>query len=138
MAYTKPRPSIEHDIAPFWDAVQEHRFVLCRCQNCGEWYFPVASCQRCELEPFGENMRWEEASGKGTVFVFNIHKIAFDASFNDDLPYVFALIELDEGPMFGTNIVDCAPEDVAIGQRVEIFFRDFEDDVTLPLARLID
>jgi hypothetical protein len=78
-------------------------------------------------------MKWEEASGKGKIFAFNIHRRNFNPVFTT--PYVLALIELEEGPMFGTNVIDCAPEEVRIGMPVEIAFTDFEDALILPQFR---
>lgn len=138
MASHKPRPNIDEDIQPFWEGVKRHQFLLFRCKKCGAWYWPAACCRNHENEPFMGNMEWQQASGRGKVFAFNVHHWAFDPAFKDDVPYVYALIELEEGPMFGTNIVGRAPEDITIGQPVEIVFEDHPDEgYTLPKARLI-
>lgn len=138
MSLPKPRPSIDYDITPFWEGVREHRFLLLRCTICGTWYWPAAYCRmHSTAEPFAGNMQWEEASGRGRVFVFNVHHWAFDPAFADDIPYVYALIELAEGPMFGTNIL-ADPSEVTIGAPVEIVFeKDRDSDVILPKARLL-
>ena len=44
-----------------------------------------------------------------------------------DVPYVVALVELEEGVRMPTNIVDCAPEAVAAGMELEVCFRDGAD-----------
>lgn len=139
MAYNKPLPNIDEDIRPFWDGVKRHEFLLLRCKRCGAWYWPAAYCRNHDDKaPFMQDMEWVPASGKGTIFTFNIHYWAFHPGFKDEVPYVYALIEMDEGPMFGTNIVGTPPQEVRIGQRVEIFFEDYPDaDVTVPKARLI-
>ena len=129
----RPRPNINEDIRPFWDAVKERRFKLMRCQKCHEWYWPAAYCRFHENEPFKGNMAWEDASGRGKVFAFNVHRRAFTPAF--EAPYVYALIELDEGPMFGTNVIGCKPEDVKIGMPVEVVFSDVEADLILPQFR---
>jgi len=77
-------------------------------------------------------MEWADASGRGRVFAFNIHNVAFDPVFKDDIPYVYALIELDEGPMFGSNIIGCDPSEVTIGMPVEVVFEDITEEYTLP------
>ncbi|NWG76523.1 MAG: OB-fold domain-containing protein, partial [Rubrivivax sp.] len=64
-----------------------------------------------------------------------IHNVAFDPSFKDDIPYVYALIELEEGPMFGSNIVGCDPNEVRIGMPVEVAFEDITEEFTLPKFR---
>ncbi len=84
------------------------------------------------------NLHWQPASGRGRIFSFNVHHWAFHPAFKEEVPYVYALIELDEGPMFGTNVVGCRPEDVRIGQKIEIVFEDHpEEGFTLPKARLV-
>lgn len=139
MTYTKPLPNIDADIAPFWAAVRRHEFRLLRCGTCGAWYWPASYCRACEGSgAFRENMTWEQASGRGRVFAFNVHHWAFDPAFKEDVPYVYALIELAEGPMFGTNIVDRDAQDIRVGDAVEVIFRDIPGaEVTLPLARVV-
>jgi uncharacterized OB-fold protein len=132
-APTRPKPNITEDMQPFWDAVNRRRFVLMRCQKCGAWYWPAAYCRFHANEPFFGTMRWEEASGCGTVFAFNIHRRAFHPAL--EVPYVIALIELQEGPMFGSNIIDCDPENVKIGMPVQVTFSDVGDKIILPLFK---
>src|SRR3990172_4110251 len=95
-----PQPSIDEDNHAFWKAVEERRFLLMRCQQCGDWYWPAAYCRNHANKPFFGSLRWEEASGRGKVFAFNIHRKAFHPAFVNKIPYIFALIELEEGPMF--------------------------------------
>jgi len=137
MAYDKPPPNIDHESRPFWDGLREHRFLLLQCNRCGAWYWPAAYCRFHRNEPFMGEMEWRLASGRGRVFAVNIHRWAFHPSFADEIPYVYALVELDEGPMFGTNIVGCPPEAVTIGAPVEIVYEDYpEAGFTLPKMRL--
>jgi hypothetical protein len=139
VTYNKPLPNIDADNQPFWDGLKEHRFLLFRCKTCGAWYWPKAYCRNHDNEPFMANLEWTEASGNGKVFAFNIHYWAFHPGFKDDVPYAYALIELDEGPMFSTMIVDCKPEDVKVGMPVEIVYEDHpEQGFTLPKARPIE
>ena len=135
--YDKPRPNIDKDIAPFWEGIERGEFLLLQCQRCDAYYWPASYCIRHdEVAPFMEDMAWVPASGRGKVFAFNIHHWAFDPRFKDDIPYVYALIELDEGPMFGTNVVGIDPHDLKVGDEVEIFIEHYEDDdVSLPKAR---
>tara|TARA_R110000868_G_scaffold194564_4_gene440082 strand:+ start:245 stop:451 length:207 start_codon:yes stop_codon:yes gene_type:complete len=50
-----------------------------------------------------------------------------------DVPYVVALVELDEGVRMPTNIIDCLPEDVKADMRVQVAYRDVTDEITLPV-----
>lgn len=120
----KPIPVVETDTAPLWEGLKRHEFRLFRCKKCGAWYFPVAYCSKHNNEPFYGNMEWAQASGKGKVFAFLIHYKAFHQGFINDVPYVYALIELDEGPLMSSNIVECEPSQVYVGMPVEVVFED--------------
>jgi len=77
-------------------------------------------------------MEWMDASGKGKVFVFSIHYWSFHPAFKDDVPYVLALVETEEGPLIPTNIIGCDPKEVHIGMPVEVVFEDVDEQFTLP------
>jgi len=86
-------------------------------------------------------MAWEEASGSGTLFAFNRHHTAFHPGFKSEIPYIYALIELDEGPLVSTTLVgDKQPKDVYdVGQKVEVVYEDHPaEGFTLPRFRIID
>jgi uncharacterized OB-fold protein len=135
--YDKPLPNVDADSKPQWDGFKQHKFLLWHCKTCGAWYWPKAFCRNHPNEPFFGNMEWAEASGRGKVFVFNIHHWAFHPGFTEDLPYVHALIELDEGPLFGSNIVGIEPKDIHIGMPVEVVYEDITPEYSLPKFRPI-
>lgn len=135
--WNKPLPSMDQDIEPFWKSLKNHEFKLFRCKICGAWYWPPTCCINHDNEPFFGNMEWVNASGKGKVFTFNIHYRAFHPGFNEDLPYVYAMIEMEEGPLIGSNIIGCDPMEVKVGMPVEIVFEDITEEFTLPKFRPI-
>ncbi len=136
MPWNKPVPYVDADIKPFYDGLKEHKFLLFRCTKCGAWYWPAAYCRFHENEPFMGEMAWTEASGRGTVATYNVSYTAFHPGFKDDIPFVFAMVQLEEGPMFGSTIEDCKPEDVYVGMPVEVCYDDVEDlGLTLPRLR---
>ncbi len=49
------------------------------------------------------------------------------------VPYVYGLVDLDEGPRLTTNVVGCPVEDVAVGLRVQVRFEDVEGSGTVVL-----
>jgi len=134
MSWNKPLPNIDHDNRPFWEGLRRHELLVFRCKNCGASYWPAAYCRNCPAEPFFGNMEWALASGRGTVFAFNVHHFAFHPGFETDLPYIYALVTLEEGPNFGTNIVGCAPEDVHVGLPVEVVYEDVQPDEGEPFT----
>jgi uncharacterized protein len=141
MAWNKPLPNIDYDNEAFWEGLKEHRLLVWKCKVCSAAYWPKAYCQNHENEPFAANCEWAEASGRGKIFAFNIHEWAFHPGFKDEVPYVYALIELDEGPLISSRLVgDNQPTDVhSVGQRVEIVYEDHPNEgFTLPKFRIID
>ena len=54
------------------------------------------------------------------------------------MPYVVALIELDEGARMMSNIVTDDPDGVRIGERVEVFFDPVNEELTMPKFRRLD
>jgi uncharacterized protein len=139
--WKKPRPQIDHDNEAFWAGLTEHKLLLWRCKTCGAWYWPKTYCRYHDNEPFAANMAWTEAKGTGKLFAFNRHHTAFHPGFKDEIPYVYALIELDEGPLISSTLVgDKMPRDVYdVGQRVEIVYEHHpRDGFTLPRFRILD
>jgi uncharacterized OB-fold protein len=139
--WRKPLPQIDHDNEGFWTGLKNHKLLLWRCKTCGAWYWPKAYCRNHDNEPFAANMAWAEAKGTGKLFAFNRHHVAFHPAFKNDIPYVYALVELDEGPLISSTLVgDKMPRDVYdVGQRVEIAYEDHpRDGFTLPRFRIID
>ena len=115
-----PAPQPNPETQAFWDATAEGRLVLPRCDDCGTviWY-PKLLCPSCH----STSVSWFDATGRGTVYSFTVcHRAAH--AYRDALPYVIAYVELDEGPRVLTNIVDCEPDAVRIGQPVEVVFHD--------------
>jgi acetyl-CoA acetyltransferase len=73
-----------------------------------------------------------EVSGRATVVGYTINQHQWHPAFTP--PYVVANVALDEDSTvrLTTNIVDCEPDDVHVGQRVAVHFEQ-HDDVWLPL-----
>jgi len=78
-------------------------------------------------------VEWVTASGRGTVYSRTIIRQNPSRSFSHLLPFVVALVDLDEGPRLMTNIVGCIPEDVRIGDRVRVRFEAVSEAAALPL-----
>jgi uncharacterized OB-fold protein len=55
--------------------------------------------------------------------------------FRDELPYVIAMVDLEEGPRVFGNVTDCAAEDVTVGMPVEVWFTKADDDIGIPSWR---
>jgi uncharacterized OB-fold protein len=116
---TRPLPRPNSLTQPFWDATKEGRLVVQRCTSCSAFVWtPQIACREC----LAETLEWTEVSGKGKVYTFVvIHHAAIPAF---KAPYTIAVVELDEGPRFFTDLVDVDPADVHIDMPVEVAFED--------------
>ncbi|HSR55089.1 MAG TPA: Zn-ribbon domain-containing OB-fold protein [Alphaproteobacteria bacterium] len=127
--YAKPLPIPAPESEPFWNAAREHRLKIQKCVSCGHHRFPPAAhCPEC----LSADHEWVEASGKGRVFSFVTFQRLYNKGWEGEIPYVVALIELDEGPRLLSNVTGIAPEDVKCDMPVRVVFDDVTDDVTLP------
>ena len=71
------------------------------------------------------------ASGSGKVYSFvTVHESLRGSGF--DVPYVVAIIELDEGPHVLSNVEGVPMERVRIGMPVQVFFEQITDEIALP------
>lgn len=66
-------------------------------------------------------------SGTGTIYSFSI-MYNVPHGFEEQKPYVIAIVHLDEGPMVTAQLTDINHEDVAIGQRVEMVTRKLREE----------
>jgi uncharacterized OB-fold protein len=129
--YTKPLPVVSPENKPFWDALREHRFVAPRCRDCGNFgWIPYIACRTC----LSTDLEWVELSGRATVYSYSIvHR--GPGAFNDDVPYVLVLAELEERPrpmLVLAQLVDSPLDEVRIGMPIRVAYTDIEgEDVTL-------
>ena len=114
--------------APFWEGCKQHVFLVHRCMVCGRAYWPASTC----IDHGSSAMEWQPASGRAEVFTYTVVHHAYDRSMADKLPYAAAVVKLDEGPFFHTDILDCAADDVHIGMRVRVIFESLDDDTVIP------
>jgi hypothetical protein len=127
--YAKPLPRIDEESKGFWEACRRHELYIQRCTDCGAArYYPRALCPTC----LSDAVEWLRCGGRGIVYTFTVTYQNQAPGFRDELPYVMAYVELDEGVRMLTNIVGCAPDAVRIGLPVEVVFEDATATVTLP------
>ena len=124
----RARPAKDRISAPYWDATLRGELLIQRCPACGHaQHYPRAVCTEC-----GETPEWERASGRGTVHTFTVIRQNHAKPFRELLPYVVAMVALDEGPMLMGNVVGCELDDVRIDLPVEVVFETVLDDDGAP------
>jgi uncharacterized OB-fold protein len=129
MRFDLPTPDLETQ--PYWDAAKEGKLLIKRCSACGRAHFyPRPFCPHC----WSDDVEWEEASGRATLYTFSIIRRNDLPPFPDRVPYVAAVVDLEEGPRMMTNVEGCDPEEVEIGMDLMVAFRE-EDDFAIPVFR---
>ena len=106
-----PAPAQSLESKPFWDAARDGRFLIKRCQACGEphWY-PRNLCPFC----FSSDTVWQESPGEGVIYTFSVMRR------NTTTPFAIGYVTLDEGVSLLTNFVECDLDALSIGQRVKL------------------
>lgn len=115
----KPLPKITPGAELFWDYCRGEKLVLPFCNQCAAFfYYPRTWCPSC----FNQDLHWKPVSGRGVVHSFSVIHQSPMPSFDADVPYVLAIIELAEGPRMLTNIVNCDVNAVVVDMPVNVVF----------------
>jgi uncharacterized OB-fold protein len=117
-----PQPRPDEDTLGFWEATATGKLAICRCQECGVWLHPpLERCRSC-----AGATAFQPVAGLGEVHSFIVVRQPSVAGYLDAVPYVVALVELDEqaGLRLPARLVDVDPEHVAIGMRVRARIED--------------
>lgn len=125
-------PTPDADTQPFWDGARAGSLMIQRCDACGRAYFyPRPFCPRC----WSDEVRWERASGRATLYTYSIVHQNDLPPWPERVPYVAAVVDLEEGPRMMTNVVDCPFENVQVGMALEVVFREHAEDLAIPVFR---
>lgn len=125
----RPLPQLTAANESFWTSGADGRLRIQACDDCGKLVHPpVPACPVCR----SRNRVDREVSGLATVVGYTVNLHQWTPAFEP--PYAIANVALEEDPTvrLTTNIVDCDPFDVHVGQRVAVRFEQ-HDDVWLPL-----
>jgi uncharacterized OB-fold protein len=128
---SRATPEITDLTRPFWDAARQGRLVIQRCAACRHYNHPPrTACDAC----LSTDLAFEEVSGRGTVWSFTVMHQKSVAGFEDEVPYLTALVELDEQPLLllVTNLPGGDAGSVRIGDRVHVTFEPLADGLALP------
>jgi uncharacterized OB-fold protein len=129
MCYDKPLPKVNADNKPFWDGCKAHQLRFQKCRDCGLVRWPASLiCPQCH----SQNTDWITSAGKGKLYSYVIYRVAYHPGFEDDLPYVVGIVELEEGLHLLTNIIGCNLEEMVCDMRVEVTWDDITENFSLP------
>ena len=123
-------PNPDFETQPFWDAAREHRLLIQRCDECGRHqFYPRPFCAKC----WSADIAWVEASGRARLYSYSIVHQNDLPPFPERVPYVAAVVDLDEGPRMLSNVVDCPHDEIDVGMALEVEYRELNDDITIPV-----
>lgn len=129
---TKPLPHVDDDNREYWEYCKNHDFRMQKCTSCGYIRFPCSIvCPECH----SMEAEWTKLSGKGKVYTFTVYRRPYHPAYKDDIPYVLAIIELEEGPRMESNVTGCPVEEVKIDMPVEVYFDDVTPEFAIPKFR---
>ena len=133
---SKPLPMPDDLTRPFWDAARERRLEIQRCSACGYYNHPPRPlCDACGLE----DLTFEPVSGRGSIYSYTVMRQRNVKGFEDDVPYINVIVELDEQPMLFmiTYMPGSESDGVRIGQRVQVVYEE-RDGVVLPQFEAVE
>ena len=113
------------DIPRYW-RLREQRYHLTgvKCLDCGNLIFPPKKvCPKCK----SRNLEAYKFPKKGTVYSFTTIYQAVEA-FEQNVPYVVAIIELEKGVRITAQLTDIKGVDIEIGMPVEMVIRKIYEE----------
>ncbi|GAB4597440.1 hypothetical protein MOKP4_37580 [Mycobacterium avium subsp. hominissuis] len=127
----RPLPLVTEENEFFWTSGADGKLRLQECRSCASLIHPPAPvCRYCRSRDIGVRA----VSGKATLAGFTVnHRFSLPGM---PAPYVIAQVAIAEDPRvrLTTNIVECDPDRLELGQAVEVVFEQ-ADDVWFPLFR---
>jgi uncharacterized OB-fold protein len=129
--WIKPLPGLDPLSTVYFTEAARGRLLYEHCSACGEnQHYPRGWCVRCSAP-----VEWAQASGRGTVYTYTVIRQNGLPGFREEVPYVSALIDLDEGPRLLGTVTDCDVEAIRIGWRVEAYIELMTPELGLPMWR---
>jgi uncharacterized OB-fold protein len=117
----------------WWEAVDGGRLPIQRCSDCDTLRHPPRPmCGHCQ------SLAWDTVDSKMAGEIVSFTVLHYPSFPGYPSPVCCAVIRLDEGVNFVSNIVDCDPEDIAIGLRVQGRIEVIDEKNTLPQFALVD
>ena len=117
-----PLPDLSDErTAEYFAGAARSELMLPRCDACHRLVWYPEECPSCG----GRTFTWTRVSGRGRVFTWTVVRRAFLPAFEEMVPFVTALVALDDDPRVRivSYVVDCEPDGLAADLPVEAVFR---------------
>lgn len=115
------RPSVSRDTQFFWDGINKHELRIQKLKDGALQHPPIPAIWKAATE----TTDYLVAAGTGTVFSFVVHHGPQVPG--RTLPFIIALVEIDEGVRLLGQLRGVVPSEVAIGMPVVVEFTDFPE-----------
>lgn len=123
-----PLPQPFEEALPFWESLKRQELRLQKCRKCGEMSQPPkAMCASCH----SFDMDWALASGRGTIFSYIVTRQPIHPALVGHTPFATVQVQLEEGPIVTSNIIDVPPDEISIGLPVRATFKQVNENVAL-------
>jgi uncharacterized OB-fold protein len=130
--YEKPVPKLNKLNRPYFEAAKRGEFRLQRCNACGHQWYPASShCPQC----LSKDYQWAKMSGRGKVWSYIVMHQKYFKSFEKDLPYNVAFIQLDEGPLMMSTVVGVPNSALRCDMPVEVVIEEATEEIAVPKFR---
>ena len=127
--YVKPVPEPTPESKPYWDGLNAGRLLVQTCAGCGKVrHYPRPLCDAC----YSFEVRWIEATGRGTVHSWTVTHHAFNPGFKAELPYALVTVDLAEGVRVQAPLRGLEGKGIRIGMPVRVTFERVKEGLTLP------
>jgi len=128
-----PLPIPNEETRPFWESCKAGELRVQRCLACGKLrYPPRPGCSECGSLEFD----WQRLSGRGRIHTYAVSRQAVHPALEGLIPHTAVIVELEEGVLMTSNLVDRA-EEVEIGRPVEVVFEPVSEEISLPRFRFV-
>lgn len=114
----------------YWENLKNEKIFIQRSKISKKFqFFP----RQISIHNPNEELEWVEVTGEAELYTFSIVYVAPHKNFVDEVPYVTALVKLNEGVLIPTNIIniDPKPENLVIGMKLQPVFIHKKNEITL-------
>lgn len=115
---------------PFWEATKDKKLLIQWCTATDKGIHYPRQLSPYTLE---DTLEWREASGKAEVYAVTVvHKPSMPPMMAK-VPYAVALVDLEEGVRMMTEIVNCNPEEIKVGDKVQVTWEELPGGRHMPV-----
>lgn len=131
----KPMPTIDSDSDEYWNGAKSNKLMLRYSKDKNEYFLYSRILGNASED---DNLIWKQVSGEGEVYSYTEVHTPAGPAFEEDVPYIVALIQLKEGTRIISNIVIKGNEKIKIGDKVKVFFDKVSDELTIPKFKKVE